>query len=93
MLVAFDIESVTGSPPCTNEYVAQMRDRHPGVIRQAWGAVDPLKGERAIEDAKKRLMITKFSAFTSIRSWAITPSMIVSSSRCGRPSTTSKFPS
>ncbi|HEX6545012.1 MAG TPA: hypothetical protein VF023_01815, partial [Bryobacteraceae bacterium] len=49
MLVAFDIESVTGSPPCTNEYVAQMRDRHPVVIRQAWGAVDPLKGERAIE--------------------------------------------
>ena len=52
MLVAFDIESVTGSPPCTNEYVAQMRDAHPGVIRQAWGAVDPLKGERAIEDAR-----------------------------------------
>src|SRR3954464_11659524 len=38
VLVAFDIESVTGSPPCTNEYVAQMRDRHPGIIRQAWGA-------------------------------------------------------
>jgi len=44
VLVAFDIESVTGSPPCSNEYVAQMRDRNPGVIRQAWGAVDPLKG-------------------------------------------------
>ena len=55
MLVAFDIESVTGSPPCTNEYVAKMRDDHPGVIRQAWGAVDPLKGERAIEDAKKAI--------------------------------------
>ena len=44
MLVAFDIETVTGAPPCTNEYVAKMRDDHPGVIRQAWAAVDPLEG-------------------------------------------------
>ena len=44
VLVAFDIESVTGSPPCANDYVARMRNDHPGVIRQAWGAVDPLKG-------------------------------------------------
>jgi len=51
VLVAFDIESVTGSPPCTNDYVARMRDDHSGVIRQAWGAVDPLKGEAAIEEA------------------------------------------
>src|SRR6266550_9171011 len=47
VLVAFDIESVTGAPPCTNDYVARMRDDHSGVIRQAWGAVDPLKGEAA----------------------------------------------
>src|ERR1044071_4836169 len=51
ILVAFDIESVTGSPPCSNEYVAGMLDRHPDVIRQAWGAVDPLKGEDAIAEA------------------------------------------
>ena len=63
MLVAFDIESVTGSPPCTNEYVAQMRDRHPVVIRQAWGAVDPLKGERAIEDARKAIEDHKLFGF------------------------------
>ena len=50
MLVAFDIETVTGTPPCSNEYVAKMRDDNPGVIRQAWAAVDPLKGARAIED-------------------------------------------
>ena len=55
VLVAFDIESVTGSPPCTNHYVAKMRDDHPGVVRQAWGAVDPLKGETAIEEAKKAI--------------------------------------
>ena len=55
VLVAFDIESVTGSPPCANDYVARMRNDHPGVIRQAWGAVDPLKGEAAIEEAKKAI--------------------------------------
>jgi non-ribosomal peptide synthetase component E (peptide arylation enzyme) len=29
VLVAFDIEAVTGAPPCTNGYVAALRDRHP----------------------------------------------------------------
>ena len=52
VLVAFDIESVTGSPPLSNDYVAAMRDRHPGTILQAWGAVDPLKGKAAIEAAE-----------------------------------------
>ncbi|TAJ78642.1 amidohydrolase, partial [bacterium] len=42
VLVAFDIETVTGTPPCSNEYVAKMRDANRGVILQAWGAVDPL---------------------------------------------------
>jgi predicted TIM-barrel fold metal-dependent hydrolase len=55
VLVAFDIESITGAPPCTNDYVAQIRDRNRGVIRQAWGAVDPLKGESAIREAKKAI--------------------------------------
>jgi len=61
MLVAFDIESVTGAPPCTNEYVAAMRDRNPGVIRQAWAAVDPLKGGQAIEEVQRA--IEKFKLF------------------------------
>jgi predicted TIM-barrel fold metal-dependent hydrolase len=52
VLVAFDIESVTGAPPCTNRYVAEMRDRHPSTIVQAWGAVDPLKGAAAMEEAR-----------------------------------------
>ena len=63
MLVAFDIESVTGAPPCTNEYIARMRDNNPGVIRQAWGAVDPLKGAQAIEDAKKAIEELKLFGF------------------------------
>jgi predicted TIM-barrel fold metal-dependent hydrolase len=56
VLVAFDIESVTGSPPCTNEYVAGMRDRNRGVVLQAWAAVDPLKGNAAIVEAKKAIV-------------------------------------
>ena len=49
VLVAFDIESLTGAPPCGNDYVAAMRDRHPGTFIQAWGAVDPLKASAADE--------------------------------------------
>ncbi|MGH3421397.1 MAG: amidohydrolase family protein, partial [Streptosporangiaceae bacterium] len=53
MLVAFDIESVTGAPACTNEYVAGLRDRYPEVFIQAWGTVDPLLGEQAADEAKR----------------------------------------
>jgi predicted TIM-barrel fold metal-dependent hydrolase len=53
VLVAFDIESLTGAPPCTNDYVAAMRDRNPDTVLQVWGAVDPLKGPAAIEEAER----------------------------------------
>src|SRR5579862_1292569 len=52
VLVAFDIETIVATPPCTNEYVAGMRDRHKNVVLQAWGAVDPFKGEVAIRQAQ-----------------------------------------
>jgi uncharacterized protein len=52
VLVAFDIESTTGAPPCTNAYVAGLRDRHPDVFCGAWGTVDPLKGETAVAEAE-----------------------------------------
>lgn len=52
VLVAFDIESVTGAPPCTNDYVAAMRDRHQGTVLQAWAAVDPLKIDVALEEIR-----------------------------------------
>ncbi|MFQ5923325.1 MAG: amidohydrolase family protein [Anaerolineales bacterium] len=55
VLVAFDIETATGTPPCSNEYVAKMRDYNPGVILQAWAAVDPLKGKSAIDEARKAI--------------------------------------
>lgn len=51
ILVAFDIEHLTGAPPCDNSSVAAMRDRHPDVFIGAWGAVDPLKGEAAVTEA------------------------------------------
>ncbi|MFG2894425.1 amidohydrolase family protein [Streptomyces sp. NPDC048248] len=52
VLVAFDIETVTGALPCGNDYVAALRDRHPDTFLGAWGAVDPLRGEQAIADAE-----------------------------------------
>ena len=51
VLVAFDIESLTGAPACGNAYVAGIRDRHRSTFIQAWGAVDPLRGEQAIAEA------------------------------------------
>ena len=51
VLVALDLETTTGAPPCTNEYVKGMKSRHPGRIVQAWAAVDPFKGDAAIAQA------------------------------------------
>ena len=63
VLLAFDIETVAGTPPCSNDYVAKMRDDNPGVIRQAWGALDPFKGEAAIEEAKKAIRQLRMLGF------------------------------
>jgi hypothetical protein len=51
VLVALDLESTVGTPPCDNDYVADMWKRNQGRVIQAWGAVDPLK-ETAVEDAR-----------------------------------------
>jgi uncharacterized protein len=53
VLVAFDIQSVTGAPPVSSAYVAGMRDRHPETFIGAWGTVDPLLGAQAIADAER----------------------------------------
>ncbi len=52
VLVALDLETTVGTPPCTNEYVKGMQSRHPGRIIQAWAAVDPFKGAAAITEAR-----------------------------------------
>jgi predicted TIM-barrel fold metal-dependent hydrolase len=51
VLVAFDIETASATPPCSNEYVAGLRDRHRDQVLQAWASVDPFKGELAIRQA------------------------------------------
>ncbi|MGE0747230.1 MAG: amidohydrolase family protein [Rhodospirillales bacterium] len=63
VLVAFDIETAAGTPPCSNEYVAGFRDRHPGRIIQAWGAVDPFKGEVALREAREAVRVHKMIGF------------------------------
>jgi len=52
VLVALDLETTVGTPPCSNDFVAGMRARHSGRVIQAWGAVDPLKGAAAIAEAR-----------------------------------------
>jgi uncharacterized protein len=53
VLVAFDIETIIGAPPCTNDYVTQLRAKYPDRVIHTWGAVDPFKGEAAIDEAKR----------------------------------------
>lgn len=53
LLVALDLETTLGTPPCSNAYVHAMWKRHPERIIQAWGAIDPAKGEAAITEARK----------------------------------------
>lgn len=55
LLVALDLETTIGTPPCDNDYVAGMRDRHKDRIIQAWGTVDPLKGDIAIKEAERAI--------------------------------------
>ena len=50
-LVALDLESTVGTPPCGNEYVHGMWNRNEGRIIQCWGTVDPFK-DTAIPEAK-----------------------------------------
>ena len=50
-LVALDLSTTIHTPPCSNDYVAGMRDRH-DCIRQAWAAVEPAKGQEAIAEAR-----------------------------------------
>ena len=53
VLVALDLETTVGTPPCSNEYVHSMWKRNEGRIIQAWGALEPSKGEIAIRQARQ----------------------------------------
>ena len=62
-LVALDLETTVATPPCTNEYVHGMWQRHPERIIQCWGAVEPAKGEVAIRQVKKAVTELRFMGF------------------------------
>ncbi len=62
-LVALDLETTVGTPPCTNEYVHGLWQRHPERIIQCWGTLDPFKGEVAIQQAKKAVRELGFVGF------------------------------
>jgi len=62
-LVALDLETTVATPPCTNEYVHGMWERHPDRIIQCWGTLDPLKGEVAIRQATKAVKELGFMGF------------------------------
>lgn len=52
VLVALDLETTVKTAPCSNDYVHGMQQRHKDRIIQAWAAVDPLKGDAAIAEAR-----------------------------------------
>ena len=55
ILVALDIETTAGTPPCSNDFVAAMQKRHSERIIQSWAAIDPFKGEKAISEAGRAI--------------------------------------
>ena len=61
-LVALDLSTTIGTPPCSNDYVAGLRDRHRCIV-QAWAAVEPAKGQAAIEEARHAIRDLKMLGF------------------------------
>jgi uncharacterized protein len=55
ILVALDLETTVGTPPCSNDFVSAMQKRHPDRVIQAWAAVDPFKGQQAIGEATRAI--------------------------------------
>jgi predicted TIM-barrel fold metal-dependent hydrolase len=55
VLVALDLETTAGTPPCSNDFVHGMQKRHPGRIIHSWAAVDPFKGDAAIREATRAI--------------------------------------
>jgi uncharacterized protein len=52
-LVALDLTTTVNTPPCSNEYVAEMRDAYPDCMIGAWGALEPTFGKAAIDAARR----------------------------------------
>jgi predicted TIM-barrel fold metal-dependent hydrolase len=63
VLVALDLETTIKTKPVSNEYVHAMWKRHPERIIQAWGAVEPAKGDVAIAQVKKAVRELRLIGF------------------------------
>jgi predicted TIM-barrel fold metal-dependent hydrolase len=63
VLVALDLETTIHTPPCSNDYVHGMQQRHKDRIIQSWGAVDPCKGDAAITEARHAINDLKMLGF------------------------------
>jgi uncharacterized protein len=55
ILVALDLETTAGTPPCSNDFVSGMQKRHPERILQSWASVDPFKGVAANREAERAI--------------------------------------
>jgi predicted TIM-barrel fold metal-dependent hydrolase len=55
VLVALDLETTVNTPPCSNDFVAGMQKRHKDRIIHSWAAVDPFKGDIAIQEARRAI--------------------------------------
>lgn len=62
-LVALDLSTTINTPPCSNDYVAGMRDRNADCIIAAWGAVEPAMGRAAIDEARHAVLDLKMIGF------------------------------
>ncbi|MFC1961580.1 amidohydrolase family protein [Chloroflexota bacterium] len=51
--VAWDAETATGEPPCSNDFVAKITREHPEAFLSGWGSVDPWKGQKALQEAER----------------------------------------
>src|SRR5262249_2391549 len=61
-VVALDLSTTIGTPPCSNDYVAGLRDRHKCIIA-AWGTVEPAKGREAIDEIRHAVTDLKVLGF------------------------------
>jgi len=62
-LVALDLRTTINTPPCSNDYVAGMRDRNRDCVLNAWGAVEPAMGQAAIDEARHAVLDLKMMGF------------------------------
>lgn len=55
--VAWDAETATGEPPCSNDFVATIVKEHPEAFLAGWGSVDPWKGQKALAEAERCIKV------------------------------------